>query len=267
MTQVCGFLIVLFLLDCTKMSLSKYNDLRYREIDLNSLTTSLTSNNVFSYKLENAINGVRAFRLGNLQLPLTYYNFQDYSLAVTGLVTNTIPIADGNYTAAELDSLLTANTSIDSATFNSNTGKLELVFVTTVASLTASFSTPFDPLGLSPNTINVTTVTGDSVFQLDGPEFLYLRSNLGRDNTVRSIIDQTEPNANDILCKIPTAETFGSSISYEPKIESVPYFEYKNPQNIKEVDLFFSFATTTTALNLNGGLWGAKIQLFTEPNF
>ena len=233
---------------------------------------SSTSSN-FTYSLNRNITRVTDIVIKSVQIPFTYYTVNSLN-NVLKFNSNaiSITITPGNYTTSSL--AVELKTLIDTAfgdattviTFSSTTFKLNItrgVAFNVDAAATVPTSTFAKLIGFTVSSATSTSVTGDSVINLSGPNYLVLESQFLTKATQHKTAYASNIYANSLMI-IPIFVGFGDFISVGEQPSIPVRLNYKF--NVLSTDIldFKIKDDLGNVINLNGGEFSMQLVFITE---
>lgn len=233
--------------------------------------TSTSSN--FTFKLNRNISRIREIGIKSLQLPYTFYYINALN-NVLSLNANalTVTITPGNYSTATL--AIELKTQLDAAfgdattvvTFSSTTYKLSITRGTAFSiDSVASFavSTFASVIGFNVDSATSTTITGDGVINISGPNYVVIESAFFT-KAVQNKVTYSSNLYDNALAVIPLLVGPGDIISMGEQPFIQVRFNYKfNITTTDVIDIKIK-DDKGNILNLNGADFAMQLVLVTE---
>lgn len=212
-----------------------------------SSALSPSFNSRFTFNLANPINNTVGFRLYSYQIPTTWYTFQatqgNTFFQYNGII---ITVPDGNYTVAQLVTVLNQQAALDVATAglvvsnpNPYTGRLAF--------------TNNDPYATEVTAIFYVQQNTTNVYAC-GQQLAALFQTVGINNTLGWLLGfrtTPDPNTGDVVLTIPKGATVGADVPpdvYGPKYLTLSVEDYNNQRLTSGLT---SITTTKTQASLS----------------
>ena len=178
----------------------------------------------------------------------------------------TVYISAGNYSATtlatELQTVINAHGSLSgfTVTFNSSNYKFTLTHGS-VSFVVKATGTAAAMIGFTEDSTSALTATGDTIAKLDGPDYVYIRSNLLTERKNNGIT--TNSRHRDVLYKVNIKESHGLITNDDgDKNPSVTY-NYSSTLSFSTIDLRLE-TEDGQLLDLNTRNWGCSIEFETS---
>lgn len=263
-------------MDFNKLSLESANQVKeyYSEIYLCSNGRSDGDNNKPTFNLDYSVQEVKKIQVAEVEVPITWYLFDSNHNSITiqeGVLTATATIPVGNYNSTTIISAL--KTALDSASPLGQTYTVSISSLTSkmTISSTGNFSivsgTINTLLGLPSSSSSAASVIGSNVVQLNYPNFIHLRSNLGSLAPYSANIDDNNLS-NNILARIPIDKSYGEVVFYKPFLDKNNYFTIDS--YIQSINYLFTYpdpnypndTSKDIQIDFNGAETSMKIKIF-----
>jgi hypothetical protein len=227
--------------------LSVDSQFRANILPYSSSALSPSFNSRFTFNLANPVNNTVGFRLYSYQIPTTWYTFQatqgNTFFQYNGIV---ITVPDGNYTVAQLVTVLNQQAALNVATAglvvsgpSPNTGRLAF--------------TNNDPYATEVTAIFYVQQNTTNVYAC-GQQLAALFQTVGINNTLGWLLGfrtTPDPNTGDVVLTIPKGATVGADVPpdvYGPKYLTLGVEDYNNQRLTSGLT---SITTTKTQASLS----------------
>jgi len=246
------------------------HSLQHREIHISSDQRDIGEDTSWTIYPKPAIHRLKRMRLSNCEFSWTHYVFNSTNNTINfkedGGGTLVATLTSQNYSrnklAVEIKTQLeSAGAGTYTVTVSADSYKITITptaGITNVQILASGTNSCHKSLGFFVDSANSTSVTGDSVTQISGLNYVLLRSNLALNRRHKSFYDNSSTN-HDVLARIPVTGSSGS-IVYFNAIDQ-PFSEAHGDLTELRFRLTDNLGKT---IDLNGGAISLKLDLYVE---
>lgn len=180
----------------------------------------------FTYSINTTVSRITELVLSSVQIPYTFYVINDNTNTLTlNAGANVVTLPNGNYTISniitelitQIDAVIGGNTTV---TYNNSTMKFTIgndsAFIVDSEEDQAT-STLSTLIGFRVSSASSTSNTADSVANISGPNYIYIKSDFLTKN-IHNKVTYIDNSYQDALAIIPVDVNAGSIIITEPNI-------------------------------------------------